>query len=125
MMVKVTEPNSFIAWKFDFIVREVLFCFLQAKSANIKTAAASASKISIVGKPQNYCEGESIQVSISISYECIMWLHYRVATSAPRPVLITYSGLSLQLIQYLPGENPITKQPTWHYQEMIGCEEFK
>ena len=111
MMVKVAEPNSFIAWEFDIIVGEVLFCLLRAKSADT-TAAASASKVSIVVEPQNYREGESIQVSIIISYESIMWLHYRVATSAPRPVLTTYSGLSLQLIQYLPGENPVTKQPS-------------
>jgi len=63
-MVKVTEPNSFIAWEFDIIVGEVLFCLLRAKSSDTVAATASASKVSIVVEPHNYREGESIGVSI-------------------------------------------------------------
>ena len=112
MMVKVTEPNSFIAWEFDVIIGEVLFCLLRAKSADATAATASASKVSIVLEPHNHREGESIQVSITTSDEWIIWLHHRVVSSALRPVLTTYNGPSLQPVQYLLGANPVTRQPS-------------
>lgn len=60
-MVKVTEPDSYIAWEFDVIVGEVLFCLLRAKS--LDGTAASAAKVTMVMEAQNYHEGEAIQVS--------------------------------------------------------------
>lgn len=59
-MVKVNEANSFIAWEFDVIVGEVLFCLLRAKSSD--STAASATKVTMVIEPHNYHEGEAIQV---------------------------------------------------------------
>ena len=110
MMVKVTEANSFIAWEFDIIVGEVLFCLLRTKSSDTAAATASASKVSIVLEPHNYREGESIQVS-KILINCIIWLH-RVVMSAMRQVLTSYNGLSLQSHQYLLGGNHVTRQPS-------------
>ena len=59
-MVKVNEANCFIAWEFDVIVGEVLFCLLRAKSSD--SSAASATKVTMVIEPRNYHEGEAIQV---------------------------------------------------------------
>ena len=59
-MVKVNEVNSFVAWEFDVIVGEVLFCLLRAKSSD--SNVASATKVIMVIEPQNYHEGEAIQV---------------------------------------------------------------
>jgi len=58
-MVKVKEKGSFIAWEFDVIVGEVLFCLLRAKSSE----CTASSKVTMVIGPQNYYEGEAIQVS--------------------------------------------------------------
>ena len=60
-MVKVNEADCYIAWEFDVIVGEVLFCLLRAKSSD--STAASAAKVTMAIEPQNYHEGEAIQVS--------------------------------------------------------------
>lgn len=48
MIVKVTEANSFIAWKVKSIVGEVLLCLLWAKSA-CYAAGLQVSMIDIIG----------------------------------------------------------------------------
>lgn len=57
--MKVNEANSFIAWEFDVIIGEVLFCLLRAKSSD---STASTAKVTMVIEPRNYHEGEAIQV---------------------------------------------------------------
>lgn len=59
IMVRVNEEGSFIAWEFDVIIGEVLFCLLRAKSSD---STASATKVTMVIGPENYYEGEAIQV---------------------------------------------------------------
>lgn len=59
-MVKVSEAESYIAWEFDVIVGEVLFCLLRAKSSDLTTS--STAKVSMVIEPRSYHEGEAIQV---------------------------------------------------------------
>ncbi|XP_065898386.1 SEC14-like protein 5 isoform X2 [Dysidea avara] len=109
MMVKVTEPNSFIAWEFDVIIGEVLFCLLRAKSADATAATASASKVSIVLEPHNHREGESIQGSFECPEAGTYYLQWTVTATSP----------------ISPGGKSRNKATIMHYQEVIGCEEFK
>ena len=69
--MKVTEPDSYIAWEFDVIVGDVLFCLLRAKS---DAMAASAAKVTMVMEPQSYHEGEAIQVG---QWTLLPWKHVR------------------------------------------------
>lgn len=124
IMVKVKEADCYIAWEFDVIVGEVLFCLLRAKSSDSSTA--SAAKVTMVMEPQNYHEGEAIQVSQYIycchrnmlnvvqgSFECkaagTYFLQWTVTSTSP----------------ISPGGKSRNRATIMHYQEVIGCEEFK
>lgn len=104
--VKVTEPDSYIAWEFDVIVGEVLFCLLRAKS---DAMAASAAKVTMVMEPQSYHEGEAIQGSYECKESGVYYLQWTVTSSSP----------------VSPGGKSRNKATIMHYQEVIGCEEFK